>query len=209
MNTHVKNQIQFVVIAVILAFSWNAVFADDLTPPPYRGAPLSVHAHWNFVPGSTILNLTNWSSVDDSDPTTTLYPNFTPNVQVIPANGIYQFQLPNWIDTMPIKYLRLQLTWGGTTQSPMNINTQGLDGVNPVGVAYTFSSAPQIVTSGVYQYFDIQYLPNPDFERINVMLPASNYLTQVVVDSVSTIPEPATMALLGLGAVALIQRKRK
>lgn len=204
MNTSIK-QFSLIVLLVL----GNIGLAHDLTPPPYRGNPLSVHAHWNFVPGSTILNLTNWSSVDDSDPTTTLYPNFTPNPQITPANGIYQFQIPNWIDNMPIKYLRLQLTWGGTTQSPLAINSQGLDGVNPVTASITFASTPQILTSGVYQYFDLQFLPNPDFERINVMLPAGNFLTQAVVDSVSTVPEPATMMLLGLGAVALIQRKHK
>jgi hypothetical protein len=208
MNTS-KKHLRLAIALSVFVFSSTLSLADDLTPPPYRGDPLSVHAHWNFVPGSTILNLTSWSSVDDSDPTTTLYPNFTPNLQIIPNNGFYQFQIPNWIDNLPVKYLRLQLAWGGTTQSPLTISSQGLDGVNPVVAAITFASTPQILTSGVYQYFDLEFQPNPDFERVNVQLPANNYLTQAVIDTVSTVPEPATMSLLGLGAVALLQRKRK
>lgn len=208
MNTS-KKQLCSAIALSVFVFSSTLSLADDLTPPLYRGNPLSVHAHWNYVPGSTILNLTSWSSVDDSDPTTTLYPNFTPNPQIIPSAGFYQFQIPNWIDNLPVKYLRLQLAWGGTTQSPLTISSQGLDGVNPVAATVTFASTPQILTSGVYQYFDLEYQPNPDFERVNVQLPANNYLTQVVIDTVSTVPEPATTSLLGLGAVALIQRKRK
>jgi len=206
-----QKQIQTVVLAAVIGviFSGSAVLGHDITPPPYRGAPLSVYAHWNLVAGSTTLNLTNWSSQDDTDPTTYLYPNFTtPNPQVTPNGGSYDFQIPNWVDNMPIKYLRLQMTWVGTTQSPLNILTQGLDGVNPVVGNITFASTPIILTSGVYQYFDFEYKPNPDFERIHVTLPGNNYLIQTVVDSVSTIPEPATLALLGIGGLAMRYKKR-
>jgi hypothetical protein len=208
MNTQIKNHIGLFVLAAVLTFSWGTVYGDDLTPPSYRGSPLSTSAQWNIVPGSTILNMTNWSSIGNNDPTTYLYPNFTPTAQVIPNNGIYQFQIPNWVDNMPVKYLRLQLAWGGTTQSPLNIFSQGLDGVNPVVATVAFASIPQILTSGVYQYFDLMFQPNPDFERVDVQLPASNYLTQAVIDTVSTVPEPATICLLSLGALRLLRKRR-
>jgi len=208
MNTS-KKHVRSVIALSVFVFSSTLSLADDLTPPTYRGDPLSVHAHWNYIPGSTILNLTNWSSVDDNDPSTYLYPNFTPNPQITPNNGIYQFQVPNWVDNLPVKYLRLQLTWGGTTASPINIFSQGLDGVNPLVATLAFSSTPQILTSGVYQYFDLVFQPNPDFERVNVQLPANNYLTQAVIDTVSTVPEPATLVMLGLGALSLIRHRRR
>ena len=209
MKTQIKNQfVLFLTATVVLTFSWSIARGDDLNPPSYRGNPLSVNAQWNFVPGSTILNMTNWSSEDDTDPTTYLYPNFTPTSQIQPTGGIYQLQLPNWVDNMPIKDMRLQLAWGGTNQLPFNIFSQGLDGTNLINATIT-SVSPLITTSaGYYEYVDFKFIPNPDFERIGLQLPATNYLTQIVVDTVSTIPEPATMSLFGLGALTLIRRKR-
>jgi hypothetical protein len=209
MKTQIKNQfVLFLTAAVALAFSWSIARGDDLTPPSYRGNPLSVNAQWNFVPGSTILNLTGWSSVDDTDPTTNLYPNFLPDPTITPNGGIYQLQLPNWVDNMPLKNMRLQLAWGGTNQVPFNIFSQGLDGTNSVFATITGTSSVIPTSAGFYQYVDFQFLPNPDFERINVELPSTNYMTQIVVDTVSTIPEPATMGLFGLGTLGLLKRRR-
>ena len=208
MKTQIKHRfVFFLTAAVVMAFSWSVARGDDRTPPSYRGNPLSVNAQWNFVPGSTILNLTNWSSVDDTDPTTYLYPSFTPNPQIIPNGGQYQFQVPNWVDNMPVKYLRLQLAWGGTNQVPFNIFSQGLDGTNSVFATITGTSSVIPTSAGFYQYVDLQFLPNPDFERIGFQIPATNYLTQIVVDTVSTVPEPATMALLSLGGLLLRRKK--
>jgi len=209
MKTQIKNQfVLFLTAAVVMAFSWSIARGDDLTPPPYRGNPLSVNAQWNLHPGSTILNLTGWSWVDDTDPTTNLYPNFPPDPQITPNGGIYQLQLPNWVDNMPVKYMRLQLAWAGTNQLPFNIFSQGLDGTNLINATITGTS-PLITTSaGYYEYVDFTFLPNPDFERIGLQLPANNYLTQAVVDTVSTVPEPATIGLLGLGALTMIRRRR-
>lgn len=209
MNTQIKNQfVSFLAVAAILTFSWGIARGDDLNPPPYRGNPLSVNAQWNLVPGSTILNLTNWSSVDDTDPSTYLYPNFTPTAQIQPNGGIYQLQLPNWVDNMPLKDMRLQLAWAGTNQVPINLFSEGLDGVNLIQATITGISPVIPTSAGFYQYIDFQFLPNPDFERIHVELPATNYLTQAVVDTVSTVPEPATIGLLGLGVLGLLKRRR-
>ena len=210
MNTQIQKSVRLLIVAAAAALTFNVTFADDLNPPPYRGGPLSVYAHWNYIPGTTILNLTAWNSVDDTDPATTLYPNFTPNIQVIPNGGAYDFQIPNWVDTMPIKYLRLQLTWEGNLLTPLNIFSQGLDGVNPVFGQIVYTSPLQVDAAAVkaYQYYDLIYKPNPDFERIHIDMLPNSVLTQVVVDSISTVPEPATLSMLAFGGLALL-RKRK
>ena len=212
MNT-LRNYKSFKLIAitVVLALSVANVLGDDLNPPLYRGDPLSVHGHWNLLPGSTILNLTNSNWVDDTDPTTTLHPLPFSNSVLPGAPGQYQFQLPNWIDTLPIKYMRVQLTWMGDLNPPLSLASQALDGSTTIWGQIVNTSPLQVDSAGIYayQFFDLIFQPNPDFERVNVILNPNSVLSQVVIDTVSTVPEPATMTLLGFGAVALIQRKRK
>ena len=190
MKTQIRNQIQTALFAVVMGvlFSWSGAYGDNLNPPSYVGNPLSVNAEWQLLPGSTILNLTQWSSVDDTDPTTILYPNFTPTPQIMPQNGYYQFQLPNWVDNLPMKYMRVQLTWLNDLQPPISIFSQALDGVNSIMGSITFVSPVQVDAAGIkaYQYYDFVFKPNPDFERINLQMSPNSVLSQVVVDTVST-----------------------
>jgi hypothetical protein len=197
-----------VLAALAVALFTGVALADDLTPPPYRGNPLSVQAEWQLLPGTNFLNLTASNWVDDTDPTTTLHPlPFSTPVQ--PNADAYQFQLPNWIDQMPVKYMRVQLTWQGNLLPPVSIASQALDGINTVIGTITYVSPLQVDASGIkaYQYYDFKFMPNPDFERINIQMAPNSLLTQVVVDTVSTVPEPATLALIGIGA--MIFRKNK
>jgi len=210
MNTSKKN-VRLVIALSVFVFSSTFSLADDLTPPTYRGDPLSVHGHWNLIPGSTILNLTNSSWVDDTDPTTTLHPLTFSNPVQPGAPGQYQFQLPNWIDTLPIKYMRVQLTWMGDLNPPISLASQAMDGTTTIWGQIVNTSPLQVDAAGIkaYQFFDLIFQPNPDFERVNITLNPNSVLSQVVIDTVSTVPEPATMGLLGFGAMALLKRKHK
>jgi hypothetical protein len=207
MKTQANNYVKFIAVAAVLAFSCGTVLGDDLTPPPWRGNPLSVMGEWQLILGSTILNQTQWNTV--GSPGINLYP-LAPPAQVMPASGnVYDLLLPNFVDNMPIKYMRLQLTWSNSGP-PINVFSQALDGVNSILGTITFASVPVLNTAGngFYQYYDIEFLPNPDFERVLVQLPAGGLMTQIVIDTVSTVPEPATMAILGLGSLALRIRRR-
>jgi hypothetical protein len=185
--------------------------ADDLNPPSYRGDPLSVFAEWQLIQGTTTLNLTQYNWVDDNDPSTTLHPLQVSNPVSPNSANSYQFQLPNFIDTQPIKHLRLQITWINTPQLPLSIQTQAMDGVTTVIGTIVYASTPVSIAAigGTYQYFDIDFVPNPDFERVLVNLPADAVLWQTVIDTVSTVPEPATLGLLALGGLMSIQRKQR
>ena len=89
----------------------------------------------------------------------------------------------------------------------------GLSAFDPTGTvtsSVVFSSPVLTVDPAAaiyYQYHDIEFKPNPDFERWLIISPNAPII-QVVADTVSTVPEPATLSLLTLGSLALL-RKRK
>jgi hypothetical protein len=205
MKTQIRNSVRFIAMVAVLALASHTVLGDDLNPPPYRGDPLSVFSEWQLVPGSLILNQTQWNTVASSNPAETLS-TVPVSTQILPdPAGSYDFQLPNWIDNQPIKFLRLQLTWENAPSGPVNVFSQAMDGINPILGNITFASVPVLSNTGAgwYQYFDLEFKPNPDFERLHVTPPPGGYLTQAVIDTVSTVPEPATMAILALGGLVL------
>jgi hypothetical protein len=201
-----KKHVHFLAIAAIAAFTINISLADDLNPPAYRGDPLSVYAHWQGAPGTPFLLLDNFNAVDNADPLTFLDPLQPPPLVLGPD---YLFELPNFVDDLPIKYMRLQLTWELDPAGPDIIDIFGEDSGGLVSGNIVYTSPLLTVDPAAaifYQYYDIEFKPNPDLERWFIISPNAP-LVQVVVDTVSTVPEPATMILLGLGG--LLIRKRK
>lgn len=224
MKTQRKKLVQtYLLVMVALIISCSSVFADDLNPPSYRGAPLSVYVHWHertdpsdpyYTGEPGMSEHPDWDWVDDEDPSTTLFSDFFPSFDIFEnPTGIgsqYQFTVPNIIDELPLKLLRIQLTWVGTTAPPLGINAIGSEGTATVPGTVTHASVPNVYTQpdGGYQYFDIEFRPNPDFELIHVDLPENAELVQVVIDSISTVPEPTTIAMLALGGFVAFRKRR-
>jgi hypothetical protein len=213
MKTQIQKHVQMIAVIAITVFTLNVALADDLNPPTYRGDPLSVFAHWQLDPTGTnalVLNPadpTQYDWVDDSDPATFLDPL---PVSAVVTGPDYQFDLPNFVDDLPIKYMRLQVTW---LNDPTPLPIVGLSAFDPTGTvtsSVVFSSPVLTVDPAAaiyYQYHDIEFKPNPDFERWVIISPNAPII-QVVADTVSTVPEPATLSLIALGSLAFL-RKRK
>lgn len=218
MKTHIRQSFRFAFLlsaALALTLVVGVTLADDLNPAPYRGDPLSVFVHWSGDAG--LPQQPDWTWVDDSDPSTYLFPEFLPHFSIIPdptgLGTLYEFIIPNIVDELPLKLLRIQLTWVGPTSAPpLGVDGVGIDGGNSSAGVVTHASSPSVHTQppGGYQFFDIEFRPNPDFEILRVNLPPGAELVQVVIDSISTIPEPATMGLLVCGGAVMVGlRNRK
>lgn len=195
------------VVAASLVFASGVALGDDLNPPPYRGDPLSVFTHWS-ADASGFLTLNQFTWVDDNDPSTTLT-QFPPTVGFDPSMGVYDFRIPNFIDELPIKFMRIQLTWEGTSLPPLGISSEGFNVPNMVPGSLTFASPPLVFTPGPggYQFFDFEFVPNPEWEQIHVQMPPDALLVQVVIDTIS-IPSTGSLALLSLGGLTMIRRRR-
>ena len=172
--------------------------------PDYRGDPNSVHA------------IFDWVSNPQSAWETTLFEKGPSNYQLDPTVPAASddgtdviIDLPNFIDPLSFKFMRIQMFFDGPVSGDLiALEVEAFDPedtlVNIVG-----GSGP----GGSNMHFiDVEIFPNPDWEQItifgnsNANIIPGNLLT-IEVDTVS-LPEPATLGLLGLGGLVLLRRKR-
>jgi len=215
-------RVLWVVCAVAAIGFWAAPApADDWSPPPWRGQPLSVRAEWEFSgpPSNWYYILPEqFQSWGDgvhplmSDWLTHAEVNSYPgwvwesgdgDGQVKSINGdTIAFKVANFIDEMPMKLVQIQITWTGPGGQPSVIGVTGNE--QGIPVPGTIVSQPNLGSHTVETW---QIIPNPDWEMIVIHVPAGQALDQVVIDTIS--PEPATLSLLALGGLALVRRRRR
>ncbi len=184
------------------------VFASAPNPanplaPDGTGVPLHVGDFHGItgpvaVPGpGLILGTLGWTNTSATDTTIT-------------------FDIPNWIDLQPIKYLQIQALYYhpadqqiGSTTPVISVSGQK----NNSGVIVDFKGSfdyeflPDTQDKHYrFAYYDLQ--PNPDWESVVIAVKPGYTIGQVVIDTIS-IPEPATASLLLIaGAVGLLRRRR-
>ena len=191
----------------------SPVKAHDWNPAPWRGEPLGAFFHWFQMEGEMVLE---WTTFDDDNPDTYLYEQVTPSLTTedflidpaLPAQRT-TLTLPNFVDEEPYKFLRIQLTWDGL-EAPFIENITGFENGDEYTGEHVFSSpiSPFTQPDGGYQYHDWVIEPNPDWETISIVHGMDTHLTQIAVDTISTIPEPASLAMLATGALLLARRRR-
>ncbi|MFN3167048.1 MAG: PEP-CTERM sorting domain-containing protein [Phycisphaeraceae bacterium] len=131
------------------------------------------------------------------------------------GDGTLNFRVPNWIDEEPLKIIRVQITYapaptGGSPFIDEIIpfdSTAPIDSIANVGV---FDGPIAGDPAGRHHRLEIWEIePNPDFESIRVVVPAGVLVDQVVIDTISTVPEPASLSLLALGALSARRHRRE
>ena len=139
-----------------------------------------------------------------------IYP-LDPTVPNTKDNGLDTVvTLPNFIDELPFKHVRLQMFFDG----PVPGDQIDLDMVigDPEPTAWQIIGGSGPVTDHTH-WFDIEIRPNPDWEQITIFgstphnIIPGNLLT-IEVDTIS-FPEPAALSMLAIGSLAMLRRKRR
>ncbi len=186
--------------SVVLLLGAHAV-ADDLALAPFRGDPNSVMAKFNLQ-GQPSLDLFA-EGANPTYPLASILPDITPDFS---GDPLYQVELPNYIDDLPLKLMRIQYSWfgqaGDATTVTINVSP------NVGGSIGLVDSGPVTPVPGVANAFhrwdDFEIRPNPDFESIQVQFTNADP-RWLIFDTISTVPEPSGFAfglLLILGVAS-------
>jgi hypothetical protein len=212
----------------LVVLAANFPVRADFAPPPWRDDPTTVFAHWTFTPTGTVREHSFGPDPDGPSgpiapfmgapfgPGSEPFLMYTPDPSMPSAPegsaGIYEFSIPNWVDDFLLKCIRIQLQYTFNPGPPtgpfptigpiMAFDPTAPDGMVPSGnITQKFDTTPEAVPPGglTYQEFeDWQIVPNPDWEKFQVQIPVGIHLDWVVVDTLSTVPEPAAFLCGGL-----------
>jgi hypothetical protein len=239
-------QLVVVCMAVTLLTLTLPALADNFAPPDYVGDPLSYHAEWEFTNGPIpptppamlipdggesnggpltnefLYDLLGGTHIDlDTNAWGWVVADGDGGMMHDGPDQVGQFVINtiNWVDEMPEKYIRVQITYIGQAPTVLGAHGYSYNGYHPTYPGLPtettyhgfFDAGPVVVVddpNNSYLYQDIWMEPNPDWEQIVVDVPLGTIIDEIVVDSIS-IPEPATMSLLALGGLALLRRRRR
>jgi hypothetical protein len=121
------------------------------------------------------------------------------------------FNVPNWIDEEPLKRLRIQVTYQGPAPTTDVIGALGIpgssDNVVEQFVTRVTDTSPSLPAGMSYFYDDWTCRPNPDWEQVVIYMSDGTFVDQVVIDSVSFVPEPSFLAMVVSGLAGLALRR--
>ncbi len=145
--------------------------------------------------------------------------NEVPHPVGSPAVGtVFQIWIPNFVDPLPLKTVDIYLHSNTVpNEFPAVWDVKGFDsnppGTGPVAVVDGTPNSPDgasgmdFGTGTWWQQWIIQ--PNPDFEFIKLYVPAVFELSNIEIHTVSTVPVPPAVWLLGSALVGLVSLGRR
>jgi hypothetical protein len=209
---------KFVVLCVVagIVCPFSSAWGDDIYAPPWeRGSEGTTFQMWEFGTGDnpvgpeagyfnpiSVPSLTVTAA--DGAPMSWMAEDIgTGHFGVWKYEDTIRITIGNYDQAQPLKRIWMQLTYyagGGAiplvTTDPMWYDIQ-VPHKDDLGSGYWHIT------------YDIYIRPNPDAETI-IIEPrdCTLFIDEIVIDTICTVPEPATFGLLGLGALVLLRKRR-
>jgi hypothetical protein len=212
-----KITVILIVSVFVCNFSVNPTSAEDLNPPDFRYQDGTTYARWEFftddpmpIPDDQFnpygtASMEIWPGVGQA-----YWPQWGGRDGVWPLSGAAEIAIDNRPEPLPYKDILVQLTWAEQVQDVVPLIWETISGVeaelldqvtlNPTG------EAPPADGFWYHSTYLIHLEPNPDFEIVRI--DGAVMIDELVIDTIC-IPEPCTIALLGLGGMVLLRRKSR
>ena len=170
---------------------------DDVNPPDFFTDPNSLLVFWQdgdviftddgcdepgLIPGG--LALFDFQEFPDGFPLQVDPPSFVSNSDGTNTN--FDFFMPNYIDPLKNKDIRIQVTWCGPSEPTITgIDAEDSDAGIVSGVLVEHVDDAAFTPGADYFYEDWIVRPNPDLEHIFISIPVDSFIIQVIIDTVS------------------------
>ena len=212
-----RSAVLCVLMGLMLAL--NGAWADDFNTPDWRGDPRTTYQKWEFSGvgegGTDPPPNPSGPDVYQQVPDT---PALTSSLSVsglqlwkptdLGEEGVWKFEdkititIGNFNEAYPEKEIWVQLTYYAS--GPPDVYAM-------VGETTYYGESVFQEAAGEYihERWEIFIHPNPESEVIYIApRDCTAYVDEVVIDTICRVPEPATICLFGLGALALLRRRR-